>query len=193
MTTLFIISNLFILTWTILYIVNIQKKTISLNLGSRIIWIFLEIIDVVSYLNIIDENIKWLMAITSMVWMITIVILAFKKSRFTKITWFDKILLWLGIITIIIWLISKSYIVTNLLLQIAFIIWYIPTISWIYKKEIKEKILPRTSTAFGLIISIFWLSIYYDWRFTLVYPIGWLLGNIWIIVTILIIKNKFKI
>jgi hypothetical protein len=190
MTTLFLISNIFILWWVLIYIRNVIKKNVSMNLSTWIIWIFLGIIDVISYTQIVEENIKGLMALISLIWMITIIILANRKGKFKKIDLLDKCLLALGVLTIIAWIISESYIITNLLLQIWFVIGYVPTILGIYKGEIKEYIRPRIMPIIWLIISIIWLSIYYDWRFTLVYPIARILSNLWIVIAVLTTKHK---
>ncbi|HRX64178.1 MAG TPA: hypothetical protein P5060_03690 [Candidatus Absconditabacterales bacterium] len=192
MTEIFLIANTFIIIGTILYILNIHKKSISLNLSSRTIRIFLELIDAVSYIKIVTENIKGLMAVISMVGMSIIALLAIKKGRFKKLSKFDILLLMIGILTIIAGIISKSYIVTNVSLQIAFLMAYIPTIKGIYKKEIQEKTFPWIITSIGIITSIIGLILYYEGRFTLIYPSARLFGNAALILSTIIVKNKGK-
>jgi len=192
MNTIFILPSIIAIIAWIVYIKYIYQKSIIINLSTRIIRLFIEIINIISYFKIVEDKIKVFIAIGAWAVILMIVIVWLYQWRFKKINRFDRGMFIIGIIAIIVWIITKSYIVTNILLQIWFIVWYLPTVIWIYQWELKEKILPWVIWGAWALIGLIGLIIYYESRFSLIYPSVWIAGNIAIIIAIVHQKSQKK-
>lgn len=112
------------------------------NMATWILFSFLSVLNLTSYLVITQDIIKSLLPLVSTIATLSVLVVAVAKGKFSKLNTWDTLALIIGGISGLAWLIFKSAGVANLILQISIIISFIPTYRGIIKGSNVERIFP---------------------------------------------------
>ncbi len=150
-----LISTLFNIVATVIYINQIIKDKSTPNPSSWIIWLTINLVNLVTYFFLVDKSI-WiaLTSLTSTIVVSIIFSLSLFKGKFTKINLVDKISLLSTIGIILLWKISGNVLISNIALQIIFIISFIPTTHGLLMGVAREKSTPWFLGTFAYVIQI---------------------------------------
>src|SRR3989344_3493625 len=135
-----IIAGLFNLAAGTGYLKQVIKNESTPNPATWIIWVVVTILNAATYFAVVEENF-WI-ALSSGVTALMIFIIfvtSLFKGKFTKLNRVDTIALVLAIGIGIFWQLSGNAIISNISLQIVFIVSFYPTIHGLLAGESKEK------------------------------------------------------
>ncbi len=134
-----LIAGLTLLVGYILYLKQTTQNQSTPNLSSWAIWLLVGIINSITYFSITENNLwQSLPGITSSCFELMIFTYSLFKGNFSKITKVEIIAFTLAIIIVVFWQITSNDRISNLFLQLIYIIALIPTINAIIKGTAKE-------------------------------------------------------
>ncbi|MBU1083418.1 hypothetical protein KKE14_03220 [Patescibacteria group bacterium] len=176
-----ILSGLFMIAVGIVYFKQVIQGTSTPNPATWSIWVLTTSLNTGTYLSVAEGD--WFKTSTTLACAIQCVVVflyALFKGKFGKLDKTEIICLVCSIIIGTLWRITGNAILANILLQLVFVISFIPTVVGVLKKELREKQLPWDLA----VMSHTWLvvSIVASWHtgsvYELFYPIiGGILGN----------------
>ena len=140
--TLSLLGGLINVVGFIVYNKKIISGLVKPNMATWILFSFLSVLNVASYLVITQDLVKGLLPLTSTMATLSVLIIAVVKGQFSKLNVYDNLALLIGGMSGLAWLIFKSAGMANLILQISIIISFIPTYRGIVKGNNTEKIFP---------------------------------------------------
>ncbi len=126
------------------YIYYLISKKIILNKSTWIIMAFIMLLQAGTYFEIVRKGNPWI-ATTNIVVATGFLFIAgysFIAGRFAKLTKFDILSLFTGLVIIAIWKTTGDVVAAHLILQIAILISYVPTIMGILHGRLREKPIP---------------------------------------------------
>lgn len=173
-----LITILLNLVATVIYVKQIIKNKSTPNPSSWAIWLIVNLVNLITYFIIVEKSI-WIAfaSITSTIVVLFIFLLSLIKGKFTKLNPVDVISLVIAIGIGIVWKVSGNAIVSNIALQIIFIISFIPTIRGLLKKTAKEKALPWFLGTLAYILQIIIVLFNSISVWALVFPLIQIIGQ----------------
>ncbi len=139
--TLSIVGALINLFSQFQYINYVIKKKIILNKATWGVLAVITCLQAGTYIEIVRSGNPWL-ATTSIIVATSftfIFLYSFIKSRYAKITSMDKLLFIASLITVAIWKFSGDVVAAHLILVMAIVISYMPTVSGLIKGTLRER------------------------------------------------------
>ncbi len=193
-TSLTIIYSLLIPIIYITYLYGLKKKDTTPNAITWFIWMIAGVINAITYYHLVDGNIfKYMVTILAVICASFVFFYAFFKGSFKKLNEMDFIIIALLICVGVFWITSKNQRDTNLLLQLVYIISFVPIAYNLLFKNGKEYIVPFVIALFAYSISIIVILLEWngDWA-EIAYPVAnGIIGN-GAILLIIIYKNTKK-
>ena len=179
MTQIFaLVSVILNLVATVIYINQIVKNKSTPNPSSWIIWLIVNVVNLVTYFFLVDKSI-WvtLASLTSTTVVAVIFLLSLLNGKFTKLSRVDIASLVIAIGIGILWKTTGNAVISNIALQIIFIISFLPTINGLLTKSAKESPTPWLlgSSAYVLQIIIIMLNPVTLWA--LIFPLIQIVGQ----------------
>lgn len=174
------ISSIILLSVYVVYFKQVKNGTSTPNPVSWLTWVIASSINVVTYLSVVEGDYwKSSIAIVSNLCMIGICAYSFYQKKFAKLTLFDFFILVLAILIGVFWQVTQSDRLANILIQIIFVISFIPTIYGLYMGTLSEKPAPWWIAVLAYFIQIIALCISYtgDWLVLLFPFVNGILGN----------------
>jgi cation transport ATPase len=175
------------------YIKQTQKGQSTPNPSSWGIWLLVGMINCITYFYIVSSIWESFLAFAYTFCVAIVFIYALKKGKFSKITNLEIIIFILTLIIIIFWRVTANNSIANLLLQVIYVLAYIPTIGGLLKGYSKEYPLSWTTSVIAYGFSIISIALNFNGNWvSIVFPlINGVLGNG--LVVVLIYHNKFKL
>lgn len=174
-----------------LYFKQILKGQSTPNPSTWAIWLLVGIINTLTYFFITNKNLWQSLILIAVTFSISIVfIYSLLKGKFSKISNIEIIVFILAIATGIFWQITSNDRISNLILQVIYVLSYIPTISGLVKGTGKEQYVAWLVAFIAYLFSTISLILgsQVDW-IAFIHPlVNGLLGNG--VVAILIILKK---
>ncbi len=102
------------------------------NITSWCVWSFITILNFTSYKKVTGGWIKSLLPTANAIMTIVVLGIALWKGSFGHLGWINAICLVFGIVAGIVWIVEDSPATAQVLLQIAIVIGFIPTITAVY-------------------------------------------------------------
>lgn len=189
-----IFASIFSLLSGLSYIKQLIKGESIPNPATWLIWLVVTIINASTYFFVVKENL-WLSlsSIALAVVIATIFILALTKGKFSRLGKIEISSLLLAFFIGLFWKLSGNYIISNVSLQLVFLISFYPTLRSLLKRETKEKLPPWFFASSSYILQIMNVFVSGSPLFALVFPIVNLIGNGTIgIVSVLQEKTLYK-
>lgn len=163
---------------TVIYVNQIIKNKSTPNPSSWAIWLIVNLVNLITYFIIVDKSF-WVAfaSITSTIIVLFIFLLSLIKGKFTKLNNLDVISLVIAIGIGMVWKVSGNAVVSNIALQIIFIISFIPTLLGLLKKTAKEESAPWFLGTIAYILQIIIVLSNSINVWALVFPIIQILGQ----------------
>jgi hypothetical protein len=130
------------ITAYLLYNTDILKNACSPNNTTWLLWAFLGLLNVSSYVRMSRDLAKSILPITSATLRFTTLFVIIARGKWRKPDKYDLSVLIIGICAAVVWYVYKNAAYANLILQLCYIISIIPTQRGILRNEKNEKILP---------------------------------------------------
>lgn len=187
-----IFASIFSLFSGISYIKQLIKGESIPNPVTWLIWLVVTIINTLTYFLVVEGSL-WLSlsSITLAIVIATIFILSLLKGKFSKLGKIEIISLFFAFVVGLFWKLSGNYIVSNISLQVVFLISFYPTLYSLLKRETKEKSPPWFFASLSYTLQIINVFVSGSPLFALVFPIVNLVGN-GTIGIIALLQNKRK-
>ena len=126
-----------------IYVVRLIRGASIPNPATWGIWLLVGLINLVTYLHVVRGNLSnTIVIIVANLGVAAITGYSFFKGRFSPLGLTEKISLVLALFVGIIWQLTGNPILANLILQVVYIISFIPTVVGLARGEIKETPLP---------------------------------------------------
>jgi len=152
-----------------------NKKIISgivkPNMATWILFSFLSVLNLTSYLVMTQDIVKSLLPLVSTMATLSVLTIAVVKGQFSKLNTWDTLALIIGGVSGLVWLVFKSAGLANLILQFSVIISFIPTYWGIIRGNNIEKISPWMTWTTTYIIMIFVVAIRNGQWIEYIYPV----------------------
>ncbi len=173
-----LISLLLNLVATGIYLTQIIKNKSTPNPSSWIIWVVINLINLITYFALVDKSI-WvaLTSLTSTVVVSIIFLLSLFKGKFTKINLVDTASLIMVIGVGFLWKMSGNAVISNVALQIIFVISFFPTINGLLIKMAREKPIPWFLGAVAYILQIVIILLNPVTLWALIFPVIQVIGQ----------------
>lgn len=160
------------------YFKQLIKNESTPNPTTWLIWVVVTIINAATYFFVVKGSIWIFLASAVMATVIFIIfVTALFKGKFTRINIVDAIFLVLAIVIGIFWKISGNAVVSNVCLQIIFLISFYPTLNGLLIKRAKEKPMPWFFALGSYILQVVNVLINPITLWALVFPIVNGIGN----------------
>lgn len=158
-----LIANLTIIVVIFMYLRQVVKSQSTPNPATWLIWLVITIMNTVSYYEVVAGNLfEWALTLTATIGLVLIFFYALMCGKLGKIgtTEIASFLLAVGIG--IFWQTTGNAIAANLLLQVIFLISFVPTLIGLARRKLRERTLPwdLAVTAYVLMIC----TIVLDWK-----------------------------
>jgi hypothetical protein len=156
-----------------IYNKQMLKGTSRPNTATWTLWVFLTILNASSYTVMTGDFVKGILPTAGALACIFTFLFSLFKGKLSRLDFYDKLALIIGMISGFIWWYYKSATYANLILQISFIISFVPTYRGVWDDPKKEHALPWyvwSVAYFIMTLNVFlfsWRGQYQD----LVYPI----------------------
>ncbi len=136
------------------YFKQLLKSESTPNPASWAIWLLAGLINTFTYFSITNQNI-WQSLIVIVVLFSTLVIFLYSlwKGKFTKVSKVEVTIFVSALLVGIFWQTTANYRVANILLQLIYLLSYIPTIIGIFSAKAKENPTSWTIILFGYVFS----------------------------------------
>ena len=175
----------------ITYLYGLKKKNTTPNAITWFMWTIAGVINAITYYHLVDGNIfKYMVTILAAACASVVFFYAAFKRKFKRLNEVDWVIVALLICISIFWYTSQNQRDTNLLLQLVYIISFVPIAYNVWFKNATEYIVPFWIAIFAYSISI--IVILLDWNgdwAEIAYPVAnGIIGNG--IVTIIIYKKQ---
>lgn len=171
-----IIATVLQLVGFAIYNRQIITKTSKPNASTWILWVYLTVLNFTSYMVMSDDLVKSILPIASSVACILTFCFAWYKGSFSRLNFWDKIVLSIGLIAGAVWWYYQSATYANIIVQIALIVSFIPTIRGVMLDAKNEKALPWW--IWTLAYSLQTITVFFRWQGQfqdLIYPINCLI------------------
>lgn len=161
-----------------IYLTQIIKNRSTPNPSSWAIWIIVNIINLATYFIIVDKSI-WVAlasgtstAVASLIFLLSLI-----KGKFTKLNRVDIVSLVFVVGIVFFWKTSSNAIISNIALQIIFVVAFLPTINGLLIKIARERPIPwfLGSVAYMLQVIIILLNPVTLWA--LIFPTIQIIGQ----------------
>ena len=153
-TVLVIVATCMTILAAVFYNFYIHKGEIKPNLSSWLIWVFLQLLNSTTFFSMSSDWLKTTNAIVNGLANISILSYSLSKGQFKKLSGWDLSVLVLGLCIGAMWLFTKDAAKANTMLQSAFIIGFIPTISGLIRNPNFEHKTPWLFFSLGHMISV---------------------------------------
>lgn len=164
MTDIFsIVSSLFILSVYVTYLRQSRSGISTPNSATWFIWLTMSVINLFTYKKVVNDNFMlYLLVLVVTICLVFMVIYFVYKGKFTKPGKVELSAFILSFIITIIWYKTGDEILTNLLLQVIFIISFYPTVNGLWKNQSREGPIPWTLAVIAYILMT--VAILFDWE-----------------------------
>lgn len=132
-------SSIFALITYSVYFIQVKNFQSTPNPTTWLIWLFISFFNAYTYTLISNLNqsiFLWVISFSILI----IFIYTLRNKKFTKISILDYLITFIFLSSVVIYLFSRNENLTHLILQIIYIISYIPTIYLLIKNKSKEKV-----------------------------------------------------
>jgi hypothetical protein len=160
--SLTILSSLIFLGFFVLYNKNILNSLIKPNIVSWSLFALITLINAITYIVFTHDALKGALAFTDCFTCIVITCLILFKGQYSKLTIFEKIIIFLAIVSLAVWYMFHSAVFANLLLQPAYILAFIPTLKNAWNNPQNESALVWLMWAFSFLLTITVVIIRFD-------------------------------
>lgn len=173
-----IIAGLFNLAAGTFYLRQVIKNESTPNPTTWVIWVMVTIINAATYFSVVKDN-PWIALASGVTALMVflIFITSLFKGKFTKLNYVDIASLILAVVVGVFWQVSGNAIISNIFLQIVFIISFYPTIHSLIVGVAKEKPLPWFLGSCSYILQILNILLNPITLWALVFPITQLIGQ----------------
>lgn len=142
------------------------------NAATWLLWVLLSFLNLASYFVMTGDWVKIILPVASDTALFTVFFISLFRGKFTRLSRFDWAALFVGITAGLVWWVFRSATYANIILQICFIISFIPTYKLVWKEPGSEMAFPWVLWSSAYIMNLFlvflrWNDQYQD----LVYPI----------------------
>ena len=173
-----ITASLFTLGSGASYLRQVIKDESTPNPTSWIIWVVITVINTATYFSVVGNNF-WLALASggTALTVLMIFITASFRGKFTKLNRIDLISLILTVAIGVFWRVSGNAIISNICLQIIFIISFYPTVHGLMVGNAREKPLPWFLASYSYILQILNVLLSTVTIWALVFPAVQLIGQ----------------
>jgi hypothetical protein len=150
-----LISGLFGCLSMGLYVLQLVKGSSIPNPATWIIWLIIGVINLLTYFLVVEHNLLrslTLLVVTSGILVVTVYSLV--RGRFAKLRLLDIVCFLLALMIVVLWRVTGDPILANLILQVVYIISFIPTILGLHQGILKEKPWPWILAVGGYVFMI---------------------------------------
>lgn len=143
------------------------------NPASWFLWVFLTVLNCVSYLSLSGDAVKAVIPVVSSFFCLAIFLFALAKGRFTRIDAADGAALALGIVAAGAWWSLRSPVAANLLMQGCLAVSFVPTLRGVWRDPSVEKAAPWLAWSAGYVLTFCVIAL--RWRGQpqdLIYPVN---------------------
>ena len=112
------------------------------------------LINALSYISMTGDPIKSILAFTDFIACLIITCLILFKGRYLKLGLTEKLVIVFSLLSIFIWFLLRSATYANLLLQVAYVLAFVPTYVGVYKNASVERALPWLLWTISFIINL---------------------------------------
>lgn len=149
-----LVSLLIYLTAFGLYIRQMIRGHSKPNPATWGMWVFIVFLNSASYSVMTGDWVKALTTYAGCLAMSVTFLFALKKGKFSRLSGFDWLLMFLGFSSILVWWVRRDAMYANLLLQVCIIVSFIPTYRGVWRNPRNERPLPWLLFSFGYIVAI---------------------------------------
>jgi hypothetical protein len=138
-----------------LYVLQLVKGSSIPNPATWIIWLIIGVINLLTYFLVVEHNLLrslTLLVVTSGILVVTVYSLV--RGRFAKLRLLDIVCFLLALMIVVLWRVTGDPILANLILQVVYIISFIPTILGLHQGILKEKPWPWILAVGGYVFMI---------------------------------------
>jgi hypothetical protein len=172
------------------YLRQVLRNESTPNPATWLIWLVVTLLNSSTYFFVVSGNVWiWLASVATTVMVFAIFIIAISKRKFTRLGKVEMISLFIAVCVGIFWRLTGNASVSNLALQVIFIISFIPTIYGILYKGALERPLPWFLAVVSYILQITNVFLTSVSLVALGFPVVNLMGQ-GIIGSLVWIKNK---
>ena len=177
--SLALLANFVVLVVYTTYLIQVIKGDSTPNPATWIIWLTVSILNAITFIQVADTWYQGLISVTMTIFVAGLFFYSLSRKKFTPLKSIEKNVLVLTGIIGVLWLVTGNEKLANLLLQIALLFSFWPTIQGLRKGLAKEKPLPwiLAVMAYVLIVSSMLLNFQGNYV-ALVYPVlNGIVGN----------------
>ncbi len=175
-----LLSSLFILASYAAYLKQAIKGESTPNPASWVIWLVAGLINAFTYFAVVDGSVWQSLFVMAATFSVLVVFLySLVKGRFTSIKNLEMIILLIALSIGVFWQLSDNDRLANLLLQIIYILSYIPTLMALWRLQAEESSLSWGLAVFGYSLVVVGLVVNYpgDWIAFVSPVVNGMLGN----------------
>lgn len=138
-----------------IYFAQVVRGSSVPNPATWIIWLIIGVINAITYFLVVEHHLlRSLTLIVVTAGILAVTIYSLVRGRFAKLRRLDVICLSLALVTAVIWRVTGDPVLANLILQVVYIISYVPTISGLRQRTLREQPWPWILAVFGYIFMI---------------------------------------
>jgi len=191
-----VLGNLILMAVFVTYFNQVRRGLSVPNPSTWLLWTVVGVMNAASYFLVVHGNL-WQSAyvLLSTVGLIVICVYAVVRGKFGRIGWTEIVCLALAVVVGVLWKATSDAVVANLSLQLIFIISFVPTVSGLLKRTLKEKALPWAMGVTSYICTVVGIltSVSFDLT-ALAYPvINGIVGNGTVLVVILLTGRRSEV
>lgn len=177
-----------------LYLKQAIRKQSTPNPSSWAIWLLVGIINSITYFYVVSSNVWQSFIAWAVTFSVLVVFLySLSKNRFSKISKMEITIFILALIVGIFWQITSNDRISNLMLQIIYVLAYIPTVYGLLKESAKEYPASWITAVIAYTFSILSIALAFngDW-IAIIFPlVNGILGN-GLVATIIFYKRLHR-
>lgn len=169
-----LLANLCLLVVIFMYLRQVVKSESTPNPATWLIWLVVTVMNTISYYHVVvGDLVRWMMTFTSTIGLGSVFAYALFKGRFGKLGSTEELILIFATLVGIIWQVTGNAVVANVLLQLIFLISFVPTVIGLVQGQLRERTPPWDLVVVAYMFMI--LSIVSSWQegswLALIHPI----------------------
>ncbi len=188
------LANMALITVIFMYFKQVMKSESTPNPSTWFIWLVVVTMNTITYYEVVSGDlVLWAITLTQAIGLTATFLYAAARGRFGRVGFVEVLSFLLALCVGVFWQTTGNAIVANLLLQVIFLISFVPTVLGLAKGELRERTPPWDMAV--LAYSLMVIAIALDWKegslLALANPIiNGILGNGSVALTIRLTRSK---
>ena len=189
-----LLAKIVLIICAFMYLRQVMKSESTPNPATWFMWLIIFTMNTVSYWTVVSGNIaQWAITLTSAVGLGLIFSYALFKGKFGKVGGVEVASFLMAVGIGVFWKTTGNAVAANLLLQVIFLISFVPTVVGLRSGKLRERARPWDLTVLAYVLMV--LAIVLDWKegsaLALVYPIiNGIVGNGSVALTIRLVHTR---